>query len=41
MVMMTYQLPDSIIDIAQQGEFNEFDLNEFFFAEGKRRESEI
>jgi len=35
MVMMTYQLPDSIIDIAQQGEFNEFDLNEFFYAEGK------
>ncbi len=35
MVMMTYQLPDSIIDIAQQGEFNEFDLNEFFSAEGK------
>lgn len=35
MVMMTYQLPDSIIDIANQGEFNEFDLNEFFMAEGK------
>ena len=35
MVMMTYQLPDSIADIAQQGEFNEFELNEFFFAEGK------
>lgn len=35
MVMMTYQLPDSIIDIAQQGEFNEFDLNVFFSAEGQ------
>ena len=35
MVMMTYQLPDSIIDITGQGEFNEFELNEFFFAEGK------
>jgi hypothetical protein len=35
MVMMTYQLPDSIIDIAQQGEFKEFDLNEFFSAEGE------
>ncbi len=34
MVMMTYQLPDSIIDIAKDGEFNEFDLNTFFFAEG-------
>lgn len=35
MVMMTYQLPGSIADIAQQGEFNEFDLNEFFAAEGE------
>lgn len=36
MVMMTYQLPDSIREIAIQGEFNEFDLNEFFRAEGNR-----
>lgn len=35
MVMMTYQMPDSIIDIANQGEFNEFDINIFFKAEGK------
>ncbi len=34
MVMMTYQLPDSIRNIALQGEFNEFDLNEFFSATG-------
>ncbi|MGN1247018.1 MAG: restriction endonuclease, partial [Paludibacteraceae bacterium] len=34
MVMMTYQLPDKIREIAEQGEFNEFDLNEFFRAEG-------
>lgn len=34
MVMMTYQLPDSIREIAMQGEFNEFDLNTFFSAEG-------
>ncbi len=34
MVMMTYQLPDSIRNIALQGEFNEFDLNEFFAATG-------
>jgi len=33
MVMLTYQLPDSIREIASQGEFNEFDLNEFFRAE--------
>lgn len=34
MVMLTYQLPDSIRQIAMQGEFNEFDLNTFFSAEG-------
>jgi len=34
MVMLTYQLPDSIRDIAMQGEFNEFDLNIFFSASG-------
>lgn len=32
MVMLTYQLPDSIREIAEQGEFDEFDLNEFFSA---------
>src|SRR3989344_4591078 len=41
MVMMTYQLPDSIIDIANQGEFNEFDLNEFFAAEGKDKKAKF
>ena len=35
MIMMTYQLPDSIIDIATQGEFDEFDLNIFFSAKGE------
>lgn len=34
MVLLTYQLPDSIREIAQQGEYNEFDLNVFFSAEG-------
>lgn len=34
MVMLTYQLPDSIREIAMQGEFDEFDLNVFFSAEG-------
>jgi T5orf172 domain. len=29
MVMLTYQMPDSIREIASQGEFDEFDLNEF------------
>ncbi|QEN04764.1 restriction endonuclease [Thiospirochaeta perfilievii] len=35
MVMMTYQLPESIVDIAKQGEFDEFDLNVFFSASGE------
>ncbi len=34
MVLMTYQLPDALREIAMQGEFNEFDLNVFFSAEG-------
>jgi len=34
MVLLTYQLPDAIREIARQGEFNEFDLNVFFSAEG-------
>lgn len=35
MVMLTYQLPDSIREIAMKGEFNEFDLNLFFAADGE------
>lgn len=35
MVMMTYQMPAAIEDIAKKGEFNEFDLNEFFSATGE------
>lgn len=34
MVLMTYQLPEEIRQVALQGEFNEFDLNVFFSAEG-------
>ena len=34
MVLLTYQLPDSIREIAMQREFNEFDLNVFFSATG-------
>lgn len=36
MVLMTYQLPDAIREIAMQGEFDEFDLNVFFLAEGEK-----
>ena len=35
MVMLTYQLPDSISQIAMQGEFDGFDLNIFFSADGE------
>lgn len=34
MVMLTYQLPEAISQIAMQGEFDGFDLNVFFTAEG-------
>ena len=34
-VLMTYRIPDSISSIAQNGEFNEFDLNAFFSAKPK------
>lgn len=35
MVLLTYQLPDAIREVAMQGEFNQFDLNTFFAAEGE------
>jgi len=34
MRLLTYQMPDEIIAIANQGEFDEFDLNAFFEASG-------
>lgn len=41
MVMLTYQLPDTIREIAMKGEFNEFDLNVFFSAEGEGRSAKF
>lgn len=35
MVMLTYRIPESIRQIAIQGEYDEFDLNVFFSAKGK------
>lgn len=35
MVMLTYQMPDTIKEVAIGGEFNEFDLNVFFEAKGE------
>ncbi|MEP6754713.1 MAG: GIY-YIG nuclease family protein, partial [Chthonomonadales bacterium] len=39
MVLLTYQMPDSIREVAAMGEFNEFDLNEFFSAKGEGKEA--
>jgi T5orf172 domain len=39
LVLMTYTLPDDIREIAEEGEFNEFDLNEFFRASGEGDEA--
>lgn len=41
MVMLTYQLPDSIREIAMKGEFNEFDLNIFFSATGESNKAKF
>lgn len=41
MVMLTYRIPDSIREIAMQGEFNEFDLNLFFSTKGKGDEAKF
>ncbi|MDR2565903.1 MAG: DEAD/DEAH box helicase family protein [Bifidobacteriaceae bacterium] len=39
MRLLTYQMPDELVAIAKQGEFAEFDLNEFFAAIGTREAS--
>lgn len=41
LVLMTYTLPDDIRQVAEQGEFNEFDLNEFFRAEGEGEDAKF
>lgn len=41
MVMMTYQMPDDIRDVALKGEFDEFDLNTFFYAEGEKEQAKF
>ena len=40
MVLMTYKIPDSIRQIAMQGEFDEFDLNVFFSATAEKNKPE-
>jgi len=41
MVMLTYQMPDSIREIALGGEYNEFDLNVFFSAKGEKENAKF
>ncbi|MDC1383437.1 GIY-YIG nuclease family protein [Candidatus Puniceispirillum sp.] len=41
MVLMTYQLPDSIREVALDGEFDEFDLNLFFSAKGEGKDAKF
>ena len=41
MRLLTYQMPDELIAIASQGEFDEFDLNAFFEATGRGDSAEF
>jgi hypothetical protein len=41
MRLLTYQMPDEIVAVANQGEFDEFDLNVFFAAEGAGSKAEF
>ena len=41
MRLLTYQMPDELLAIASAGEFDEFDLNEFFAASGTGRKAQF
>ena len=41
LVLMTYTLPDDIRQVAEEGEFDEFDLNEFFSAYGEGEDAKF
>jgi len=41
MRLLTYQMPDEIVAIANQGEFDEFDLNAFFEATGMGKSAQF
>ncbi len=41
MRLFTYQMPDELIAVANQGEFDEFDLDEFFEAKGAGKDAEF
>ncbi len=39
--LLTYQMPDELVTIASSGEFDEFDLNEFFSATGTGNDAQF
>ncbi|WP_232288830.1 hypothetical protein [Mycobacterium avium] len=41
MRLLTYQMPDELLAVAKQGEFDEFDLGEFFAARGRGAAAEF
>lgn len=41
MRLLTYQMPDELLAIASAGEFDEFDLNEFFAASGEGKRAQL
>jgi hypothetical protein len=41
MRLLTYQMPDELVAIASTGEFDEFDLNEFFAASGEGKKAQF
>ncbi|MBE6616630.1 MAG: restriction endonuclease [Ruminococcaceae bacterium] len=41
MVLMTYRMPESISQVAKQGEYDEFDLNLFFSADGEGEDAKF
>ena len=41
MRLLTYQMPDELLAIASGGEFDEFDLNEFFAATGSGKDAQF
>ncbi len=41
MRLLTYQMPDELVAVASSGEFDEFDLNEFFAASGMGNDAQF
>ncbi|MDD4349936.1 MAG: hypothetical protein PHF70_12580 [Opitutales bacterium] len=41
MRLLTYQMPDELVTIASAGEFDEFDLNEFFSGSGEGKKAQF